>query len=791
MFTMSKDTEFLVNEVLNSCKVRKHQFVLPEHLLEGLLKFKNIRDLLKAVGSDVDFIDKKLAEFFEAHVPKDHTQVYQTPEFARVMVAAQQYAINANSDVLNLCDILASLYLLEDSHAKFFLEKSGAGKVAVERKMMEGKREASKPDDEASSIKTSHEGKTKSEFNFLIDLTAQAKAGKIDPLIGRLTEVERVIQILNRRKKSNVILCSEPGVGKTAIVEGLSLKISKDEVPSSIRGTQIFMLDMGALIAGTKFRGDFEQRLKAVIDKLKANPNCILFIDEMHTVLGAGGCGDSTLDAGNILKPALNKGEIRVIGATTYDEYKNHILKDKAFARRFQKIDVKEPSIAETVEILKGLLPYYESHHKVKYTPAALELAAELSAKYINDRFLPDKAIDVMDEAGARNRVDDKTKKDVIDKDKIEEVIAMMANIPKKTVEVDAKGKLKALGDDIKSMVFGQDEAVDKVVKAIKISRAGFGNPNKPVGNFLFLGTTGVGKTELALQLSKYMGVAFHKYDMSEYSTKETVSKLIGTSPGYVGFEQAGLLTEALIKTPHAVVLLDEIEKADPSVFNLLLQVMDSGFLTDNNGRKADFRNAVLIMTSNVGSKAAGRTTASIGFEKEGDLGDEIKEGIEKAVKDTFTPEFRNRLSGTIFFNDLSIDLMKKVVDKFVKLTNNSLVEKKIEIRLDEDARTWFATKASEQKLGARPIERLLTEHINEKLVDEILFGKLESGGNVIVSVKDDKVELELIPAPFVLEMSVNLTSEDKAPIAKDAPVQGELPLIAIKPKRKRKPKAE
>jgi len=541
--------------------------------------------------------------------------------------------------------------------------------------------------------------------------------------------------------------------GKTAIVEGLANKIVAGEVPDRVKGMQIYALDMGALIAGTKYRGEFEERLKKVIDEVKTVDNAILFVDEMHTILGAGAGSTGTLDAGNILKPSLSSGEIRVIGATTYDEYKNNILKDKAFARRLQKIDICEPTENETVAILTGLLPYYEEHYDVKYDLETLEVATKLSNRYINERFLPDKAVDVIDECGARNTLLKVPKKRITVTD-VEEIIAQMANIPPQKISSTDMDMLKELDVNLKGVVFGQDLVVDKVARAVKISRAGIGNKNKPTGSFLFAGPTGTGKTELAKQLSEKLGIGFKRFDMSEYSEKHTVSKLIGSPPGYVGYEQSGLLTEALIKTPHCVVLLDEIEKAHSDVYNILLQIMDYGKLTDNNGRKADFRNAIVIMTSNVGANALEKN--SIGFADD----DNVSHDTNKAIEKFFSPEFRNRLDGVMYFNKLNIDLMEKIVDKFVGYLADDLKEKDIDISISADAKKYFAKKANAENMGGRPVERLIKKEIQEPLVDEILFGKLISGGNVKVGMKAGGKEVDLKITKKVVKKTTNKKKE-------------------------------
>ena len=706
----------------------KYSYIVPEHLLLGLVESIDLRDLFCDI--DCGAIEKDLKIFLEKNVPRRGNPV-ETPEFLEIMerISGKTYDPKKDRDTLECVGIILSFYTLEDSHGRYILEKHGlTKKVALDLYEVY----------DMFSDTPCSERKSEEKNDFLINLTKLAADGKIDELIGRQQEIDRIVQTLSRRRKNNPVLVGEPGVGKTAIVEGLALKIIRNEVPKSIRNCEVLSLDMGALIAGTTYRGEFEKRLKDVIESLIKKPGVILFIDEIHSVVGAGTCENSTLDASNILKPALARGELRCIGATTYDDYKKFTMKDKAFARRLQKIDVKEPSVEETEAIINGLLPEYEKHHGVVYDSNSVKTAVSLSHKYMSDKFLPDKAIDIIDEAGARNRVSDSGRKPVISVEDIERIVSGMTNLPAKTVEVDERNKLKNMSENIRTMLYGQDESVEKVVRAVKISRAGFGNGNKPVASFLFCGKSGVGKTELAKQLAEKLGINFVKFDMSEYSTRETVSKLIGTSPGYVGFEQAGMLTEALIRHPHSVVLLDEIEKADPNIYNLLLQVMDHGTLTDNTGRKADFRHSVIIMTSNVGAMESGKN--GIGFNR--DVETDRNDAVGHAVKKYFNPEFRNRLSGIIFFNDLDKSIVEKVVHKFIAQTNASLAEKKIKIITTDDAVSWIARKAFEENLGARPVERIIVQEIKEKIVDDILFGKLKNGGVVNVGVLENQLAL-------------------------------------------------
>jgi ATP-dependent Clp protease ATP-binding subunit ClpA len=573
--------------------------------------------------------------------------------------------------------------------------------------------------------------------SFTVELVAKAAEGQIDPLVGRDAEVERAIQVLSRRRKNNPILVGEPGVGKTAIAEGLALKIHEGKVPEVMKSAKVFALDMGAVLAGTRYRGDFEQRFKAIINELKKVPGAILFIDEIHTIVGAGAVQGGALDASNILKPALASGELRCIGSTTYAEYKAAFDRDRALARRFQKIEIGEPTVDETFRILKGLKRFYEEHHNVKYTDDALKVTAELAAKYLHDRFLPDKAIDVIDEVGAMAKLKAKGEKPTkITVKMVEAVLARMAKIPPKTVVASEKDRLKTLKEDLKGVVFGQDEAVDKIVDAIQISRAGLSAESKPVGSFLFSGPTGVGKTELSKQLAAQLGVEFLRYDMSEYAEPHTVSRLIGAPPGYVGFDQGGLLTEQIMKTPHAVLVLDEIEKAHPNLFNLLLQVMDSATLTDNNGKKADFRNVILIMTTNAG--AAELSSGGVGFRNKSDTKGQGRGAIER----TFSPEFRNRLDAWVAFKPLDIEIIKLVVDKFIKELNGQLAEKRVHVLLTDSAREWLAKNGFDAKYGARPMARLIHEKLKQPLANEILFGKLEKGGTVSVEEKDGELTL-------------------------------------------------
>ncbi|MCP3967895.1 MAG: ATP-dependent Clp protease ATP-binding subunit ClpA [Lentisphaerae bacterium] len=757
----------VLNDVVNFVAGLKHEMILTEHLLFILLKNYKIQTLIESLHISRSQIDSQLDDFFENKVETFQCDVppIESVAFNRVLNNALGRVASAEKCWIGVIDVFVALFDEEDTHSSHAMQKAGLKQFDVIREVSsdsyysddEGEFddddlmqqfeemdfEFESTDDNPNMVgdeeSQGHEkGQPKILQRFAVNLTELASSGKIDPIIGRKPELKRIMQVLCRRKKNNPVLVGESGVGKTAIVEGFARLIVNDEVPQRLKEYSIWALDMGALIAGTKFRGEFEERLKKVIDDLKVIDKAILFVDEIHVVVGAGAVSAGSLDASNILKPALSSGNLKCIGITTYDDYKNHILKDKAFSRRFQKIDVKEPSEAESVEILEGIRPYYEEHYGVKFSKGALQQAVKLSARHINDRFLPDKAIDVIDEAGAGNSLRDEKRRKIITVKEIEAVIAQTANIPATRISSSDNEKLRNLEEELKSVVYGQNEAVSKVVTSIKIARAGIGNKLKPMGGFLFCGPTGCGKTELARQLANQMGITFIRFDMSEYSEKHTVSKLIGSPPGYVGFEQAGLMTEALIRNPHCVLLLDEIEKAHSDVYNILLQIMDYGTLTDNNGRKADFRNAIIIMTSNVGARQLDAN--NIGFSNDS----QPQLGTRKEVEKFFAPEFRNRLDAILYFNRLSQELMKRIVEKFIRNLQHELISRKVELEITPKAVEWFAIKGFNPKMGARPLERLIKQEIQEKLADAILFGELSKGGKVKVLAKGNGITLTL-----------------------------------------------
>jgi ATP-dependent Clp protease ATP-binding subunit ClpA len=739
---LQKSFEFALNEALK----RRHEYVTLEHLLYALLHDRDVRECIRACGGDVDILRKQLDDFMnrtlEQLADDAEVQPVLTAMLQRIVQYAQLHAQSSGQKEVDTGQMLAAIYQAERSQAVYLLRSQGVNKLDVLQYLSHGISKdtpAPKPafvgDEEGGAEQTGDPLKL-----FAVNLNERAEKGDIDPLIGRAPELERTVQILCRRRKNNPLFVGEPGVGKTAIAEGLALKITKKEVPAVLKDAVIWSLDMGAVLAGTKYRGEFEQRLKAVVNALLAKPDAILFIDEIHTIVGAGAVSGGTMDASNILKPAIASGKLRCIGSTTYAEYKSSFERDRALARRFQKIEIGEPTVDETIEILKGLKSYYEKHHNVSFTDEALKLAAELSAKYMHDRHLPDKAIDVLDEAGSRARIvrtPEMTAPSIIGIDDVEYVVARMAKIPPRTVAISEKERLQALDADLKRVIYGQDHAVDQVVNAIKISRSGLGHPEKPVGSFLFSGPTGVGKTELARQLAVSLGVEFIRFDMSEYMEPHTVSRLIGAPPGYVGFDQGGLLTDAITKTPYAVLVLDEIEKAHPNLFSILLQVMDHATLTDNNGKKADFRNVILIMTTNAGAREM--SDSSMGFGNNSGAKGKGRGAIER----TFTPEFRNRLDAWIAFEPLSFETTERVVDKFIDELRVQLRAKNVTLELTEPARAWLAKNGYDRAFGARPMARLIHSRIKEPLVDAILFGKLQDGGNVVVEAAADGLTLQ------------------------------------------------
>ena len=723
---------------------RRHEYVTLEHLLYALLSDRTAANVIRQCGGRIPQLKRELEKFFDENIlPRagDLTELpEQTVTFQRVLEYALLQAEGSGQKEVNGGNILAALYQAERSHAVFLLRQQGVTRLDVLNYLAHGISKLS-PQGTPGRVEAGEDEEQQAPADplaaFTVNLVERAAAGGIDPLIGRTAEVERTIQILCRRRKNNPIYVGEPGVGKTAIAEGLARKIHLNEVPEALRGAHVYALDMGAVLAGTKYRGEFEQRFKAIINALKKIPGAILFIDEIHTIVGAGAVSGGSMDASNIIKPALATGELRCIGSTTYGEYKAAFERDRALARRFQKIEIGETSVEETVAILDGLKSYYEKHHGVRYTADALRIAAELSAKYLHDRFLPDKAIDVIDEAGAAVKLlpPEKRPKTIRPKD-VETVVARMAKIPPKTVVSDEKDRLRELDKELQAVIYGQDHAIEQITNAIKLARAGLGQPEKPVGSFLFSGPTGVGKTELAKQLARVLGVNFLRFDMSEYAEAHTVSRLIGAPPGYVGFDQGGLLTDAINKTPYAVLVLDEIEKAHPNLFNILLQVMDHATLTDNNGKKADFRNVILIMTTNAGAQEL--SAGGIGFQTNSTGRGKGRGAIER----TFSPEFRNRLDAWIAFEPLSFEVIERVVDKFIGELNAQLAEQKTTVRLTEPARAWLAEHGFDRQFGARPMARLIQTKIKAPLAEEILFGQLTTGGEVLVDVQDKELVL-------------------------------------------------
>jgi ATP-dependent Clp protease ATP-binding subunit ClpA len=741
---LSKDLERIMSHAVGEVKNRHHEYLTLEHLLYSYVTDDVSKELLVNCGIDIPKLKGHLERFFiehlQVHPETDHKEIVQTVGVQRVFQRAILHMQSAGKDKVSIGDVLASMFEEEDSFAVYYLRSQGMTRLDVLTNISHSTNEGEQV------VETKEPKKDGFLSKYTVNLVERAKAGRIDPIIGREGEIDRTLQVLSRRRKNNPIYVGDPGVGKTALAEGLALKIANREVPEPFLKTEVHALDMGALLAGTKYRGDFEARLKGVINELKEISNSILFIDEIHTIVGAGATSTGTMDASNILKPVLAAGEIRCIGSTTYEEYKNHFEKDRALSRRFQKIDVSEPTVDQCFRILKGLKSYYEEYHSVKFTPSALKTAVELSVRHINDRFLPDKAIDVLDEAGAQARLvpQSRRRKQILPAD-VERIIASMARIPARQINADDKERLMHLEDELRSVVFGQDDAVKAVGKAIKRSRAGLRQKGKPAGSFLLIGPTGVGKTELAKQLAFTLGIQFMRFDMSEYMEKHAVARLIGAPPGYVGFDQGGLLTDGIRKNPHCVLLLDEIEKAHPDMYNILLQIMDYATLTDNAGRKADFRHVILLMTSNVGSREM--AAASIGFSKRRaeDKGDKALGAVEKL----FSPEFRNRLDAIIQFNSLSQDVMEAVVDKFIAELNSQLQERDVEVVLTEEARAYLGRKGYDPDFGARPLSRIIQKEIKDALSDELLFGKLQKGGSVKVTYNEEREEAEEGPLSF------------------------------------------
>jgi ATP-dependent Clp protease ATP-binding subunit ClpA len=742
---IAQELEVSLHMAFMDARQKRHELITVEHLLLAMLDNPTAAEVLRACGAKFDTLRSELTQYIEEHTPTvagtEEVDTQPTLGFQRVIQRAMLHVQSSGKKEVTGANVLVAIYGEKDSHAVFFLHQQGVTRLDVVNFISHGVAKIQENEPKASNSEQDIEGESVSTGaleNFTLNLNAQVLAGKIDPLIGRGLELERVIQTLCRRRKNNPLLVGEAGVGKTAIAEGLASRIVSNDIPEVLENATVYSLDMGALLAGTKYRGDFEQRLKAVMKQLAEKPDAILFIDEIHTLIGAGSASGGTLDASNLLKPALSNGSLKCIGATTYQEYRGIFEKDHALSRRFQKIDVQEPSVAETIEILKGLKAKFEEHHSVKYSASALTVAAELSAKYINDRHLPDKAIDVIDEAGAAQRILPKSKqKKVIGNKEIEEIIAKIARIPPKNISSDDRNALKTLERDLKAVVFGQDKAIEVLASAVKMARSGLGNGNKPIGSFLFAGPTGVGKTEVAKQLAYILGIELLRFDMSEYMERHAVSRLIGAPPGYVGFDQGGLLTEAVTKQPYCVLLLDEIEKAHPDIFNILLQVMDHGTLTDNNGRKADFRNVTIIMTTNAGAENLSK--ASIGFTNSKDVTDEAAD-----LKRLFSPEFRNRLDATVSFGALNQEVILRVVDKFLMQLEDQLHEKKVDVTFSDELKAYLGRKGFDPLMGARPMARLIQDTIRKALADELLFGRLSEGGHVHIDI-DDQDQIKLV----------------------------------------------
>ena len=771
---LSPGLEQALRRAIDLANERRHEYATLEHLLLALTDDQDAVAVLRACGVDMARLKRELGEYVDnelkALVTNRLEDAKPTASFHRVLQRAVIHVQSSGRERVTGANVLVAMFAERESHAVYFLQLQDMTRLDAVNYISHGIAKAAGRGERRGPEGAEEEGRAEKVVKkggealdaYCVDLNKKAKSGKIDPLIGREAEVERTIQVLCRRTKNNPLYVGEPGVGKTAIAEGLARRIVHGEVPDVLKEATIYALDMGALLAGTRYRGDFEERLKAVMQELEAHPNAILFIDEIHTIIGAGATSGGAMDASNILKPQLQAGVLRCIGSTTYKEYRNYFEKDRALARRFQKIDVNEPSVEDAVKILTGLKPYYEEHHKVRYTAEAIRTAVEMSARYMADRKLPDKAIDVIDEVGAAQMLqpEGKRKKTITVKD-VEAVVAKIARIPPKTVSRDDKAALKTLERDLKTVVFGQDKAIEALAAAIKLARAGLREPEKPIGSYLFSGPTGVGKTEVARQLARILGVEIHRFDMSEYMERHSVSRLIGAPPGYVGFDQGGLLTDAIDQHPYAVLLLDEIEKAHPDVFNILLQVMDYGKLTDHNGKTVDFRNVILIMTTNAG--AADIAKAAIGFGREARLGED-----EEAIKRVFTPEFRNRLDAVIGFGHLAPEIVRMVVDKFVIQLEEQLADRQVQIRLTDEARDWLAKKGYDPAFGARPLGRIIQEHVKKPMADELIFGKLVRGGLVEVRLDGDKLAFDFKPSDKPVKGEKpgdgEADSEDKVP---------------------------
>jgi ATP-dependent Clp protease ATP-binding subunit ClpA len=751
---LSSELEFCLNEAFQNARERRHEFMTVEHLLLALLDIPRVHEILKACDSDIGQLRRQLIEFIDEATPLmplgDEGDVQPTLGFQRVLQRAVYHVQSSGKKEVTGANVLVAIFSEKQSQAVYFLGMQDITRLDVVNYISHGMPQVpgdAADEEQEAAVDAEGESDLPALEKYATNLNQRAIEGKIDPLIGRNIEIERTVQILCRRRKNNPLFVGEAGVGKTALAEGLARLIHEGRVPEILRGAKIYALDMGALIAGTKYRGDFEKRLKGVVTELRNEPGAILFIDEIHTVIGAGAASGGVMDASNLIKPVLASGELRCIGSTTYSEFRGIFEKDHALARRFQKIDVSEPTIPETIEILRGLRSRFEEHHGIAYTDDALTAAAELASRHINDRHLPDKAIDVIDEAGAHLRLRPEAERpDTVDVELIESIIAKMARIPEKTVSASDRDSLKTLERDLKLVIFGQDDAIEALASAIKMSRSGLRDESKPIGSFLFTGPTGVGKTEVTRQLALTMGVELIRFDRSEYMERHTVSRLIGAPPGYVGFDQGGLLTEAITKNPHCVLLLDEIEKAHPEVFNLLLQVMDHGTLTDNNGRKADFRHVTIVMTTNAGAQEMSR--ASVGFMTQ----DHSTDGME-VLKKLFSPEFRNRLDSIIQFSPLDEKAVARVVDKLIVELEAQLENNHVTIELEPAARQWIAARGYDKQMGARPMARVIQEHIKRPLAEELLFGILKDGGHVRVDVSEDGQDLVLLSEALVREL--------------------------------------